>query len=327
MSGSCKLQQWRYQALQAFSHNCPRPCKVHVHVGRTCAPGAQAPRHSRIGSRNCVSLQSMILRAVSRAAGSAARACGRQCASSASWPAKSSVSTVLLRAFSKLGTKGCTATGWAATAEHGALGAHKVMAHLISSWSVYGLTHNYQRHAAYCETQASWFLLVRTAYSKHVYSRCHAFNRPFCLGTGCQNTVTHGFAAMSLGVLQAVGRCGLAALACRGALASCGSQLWTQAARTTAARASRSLRQASSCAAASRGAAWRSLPPLRRLCTAAAGSLRVEAAVTPHMYTGCATAEFFVSAACLKRLLAAQCGAARLLLPRCAGAGGAGVIA
>ena len=41
--GSCKLQQWRhrgYQALQAFPHNHPRPCSVHVHAGRTCAPGA-----------------------------------------------------------------------------------------------------------------------------------------------------------------------------------------------------------------------------------------------------------------------------------------------
>lgn len=63
------------------------------------------------------------------------------------------------------------------------------------------------------------------------------------------------------------------------------------------------------------------LPPLRRLCTAAAGSLRAEAAVTPHI-PGYATAGLFFGGAWL--LIAAHCGAASLLSPQCADAGTAG---
>ena len=105
----------------------------------------------------------------------------------------------------------------------------------------------------------------------------------------CYVVLLCGAAANHRNALQAVGRRGLAELACRGALVSSGSHFGAQAARSAASFASTSLRQAGSCTATSRTVAWRAPPSVRRLCTATAGSLRADATVTPS-FCRCAAA-------------------------------------
>lgn len=175
VAASCSGRDYAHTDSSQELHRNPRPSAAHVHKGYVCFSAQQLALHSSS------SLASMILSALSRAVGSAARACGQQCASSASWPAQSNISTVLLCAFSKLGAKDCAATGWSAFAEHGAVEAHKVIACSSFSWSARG-PHAQMSMLRCRETQASKEPTRLLPATSMVYLRCHAFNRPFLLG-------------------------------------------------------------------------------------------------------------------------------------------------